>query len=505
MLIGLSLFALVVGAVACGRASGRSRADRLALCVLPPALCVAVFLALDICLASVWYHWNGSRLAPALALLKGVPLYCGPEQGPIQSTMYPPGSYLAYLPAALGSTPVAALFIASLLTIVYVCLAPALAFARTAGRRGLPVIAATLALFLASDLVEPLQHYMSKVHVDGPAMMFAMLACLAVTRFRPGHDRPLWLAALGVCLSLWCKQTMVPVVIVLPLFLGWLHGGRTALRFTGMLAAVGLLSAPAALLFAPWDVLVFQLLDMPSRYGFKEGGLAGALAEFGAFAWPSLLAFALVAGLRLATSRGRGLPALKAWATADPGFLLLVTAVLLTPVSLLGQWKFGGYANSYHNLYFLQVATLCLLIGSREIVLHVAVLLLTATVAIRLSGVSFGDELDALERCSDQVAYEFALAHPGELWFPWNPLATVMAEGRLDHQDRAVYDWTQAGQAVTTERLLSGIPPSVERMAYPTDVRRGNHRTITWLMNGREYKAARLDELPKFRVFPVRR
>src|SRR5207253_1569440 len=64
--------------------------------------------------------WNGSRLAPIFALVRGYRLYYPATEGPILDTLYGPVAVLAFLPATLFRTPTAAILAAGALEVAFV-------------------------------------------------------------------------------------------------------------------------------------------------------------------------------------------------------------------------------------------------------------------------------------------------------------------------------------------------------------------------------------------------
>jgi hypothetical protein len=65
-----------------------------------------------------------------------------------------------------------------------------------------------------------------------------------------------------------------------------------------------------------------------------------------------------------------------------------------------------------------------------------------------------------------QAAYEYLRRHPGAAYFPNQPLAHVLAEGRLYHFLGSVYERRVAGYPLTPEHLRRHIPPSIHAICY---------------------------------------
>jgi hypothetical protein len=70
-----------------------------------------------------------------------------------------------------------------------------------------------------------------------------------------------------------------------------------------------------------------------------------------------------------------------------------------------------------------------------------------------------------LWRNDPQLAYDFAVQHPGEVYYPWQPLATLLAEGRLYHFDYALMDRFIGGYEPTPEHLRANLPPRMRWIA----------------------------------------
>jgi hypothetical protein len=78
----------------------------------------------------------------------------------------------------------------------------------------------------------------------------------------------------------------------------------------------------------------------------------------------------------------------------------------------------------------------------------------------------FGD-LRLVRTSATQVAYNYERQHPGRAYFPFNPLASLLAEGKLTHFDPALLDREIAGYRISAEQLAAGLPASCELVAFP--------------------------------------
>src|SRR4051794_7761683 len=94
---------------------GRERIDSLMVLLAPASLYVLVAVSLMMALHAPQEDWSAGRFSPTYSLLRGYTLYYPADSGPIYNTIYPPMSYLAYLPAAFCDGPTTALFAAALI------------------------------------------------------------------------------------------------------------------------------------------------------------------------------------------------------------------------------------------------------------------------------------------------------------------------------------------------------------------------------------------------------
>jgi hypothetical protein len=427
---------------------------------------------------------SASRLVPAVALARGLPVYAGPDSGPIIDFMYGPVAAIAFLPAALAGTPSGALAIAVLVNAVAFFLPIGWLHRRVAGGWGW----AGFVLFVLAVVRDPgLVFSALTIHADAPALGLGALACGLLATAPPPLTRPrLAAVALAAVLAAWTKQTTAPLVVALLAF-AWLRDGRRAAVALGAwIAAVGLVvSAVCLVAFGPAELL-FNMATLPARMPWYDeatrGRLGTALAVgglLGRLAWlPAVVTAALLVALRRELR-------------SAPTTLFAAVAVVLVPVAIVSAAKVGGYLNTFSVCtYFLTAAaTLGLASVARagarggglpRMALVIGVAGLGLAVARGPGGPwTAPTTLARLRAWADnpqEHAYAAARAHPGEIYFPWNPLATLLAENRLDNNEIGAWNRDLARSPIDDALWRSRLPPRLRLLAS-----RPPRDAFTWL------------------------
>jgi hypothetical protein len=161
--------------------------------------------------------------------------------------------------------------------------------------------------------------------------------------------------------------------------------------------------------------------------------------------------------------------------------LLLFVGVAMVPTAVVGGAKLGAFLNahSYASYFIAGAATL----GAGELAARPdgcgTIARLSIAAALGALVVSYANSpvdvqaarqsLAGLRTWTDnpqQHAFEFARAHPGEVYFPLNPLASLQAEGRLDHAAVGIWDRSQAGFAPPPALLRRYLPPQLRWVAF---------------------------------------
>jgi hypothetical protein len=180
---------------------------------------------------------------------------------------------------------------------------------------------------------------------------------------------------------------------------------------------------------------------------------------------------------------------------------------ILGPLGVANRIKAGGEDSAFGACLYFVLAGLTL--GIRDVAqlqrAPLAKLLLAALVIVYLP-VSFS-KLNALPSLAmrvyqnpQQIAYDFVQRHPGQAYFPWNPLPVVMATGMLYHFDYGVAERLWSGLPVPADHYFAHIPANFEIIAYPPAYGDAQQKAaLSFLTDFRE--AASIPELPGWTVF----
>lgn len=488
------------------RAAGLPVMEQLLAGLLPATLMICFAVVLDRAGANLDFNWSPVRLAPAFALRYGETVYPGLHEGPVGGHIYGPMAALVYWPATICDSPSAALRLGGLIAsaVFFLPMLAYLAVAAGGHKRGFIWAGWGWVLFFLLVLrSDTLSYNAFLIHAEAPALGFAIAACAVLV---PGNNGSKWRLPLAAMLAIGAvcsKQTLVPLLVALPLYLWWRDGLPAALRFCGWLAGTLLVAGG---IFASWfgaDHLWLNQIVIPSKhpwlrsirdtmqpwiYDHDRGAQLAVLLE----AAPGLLrrcAKALVIMVALVVW--------KIWAnrgnTSDwvsriksgmrqPWGLTLWVALWLVPTSLLGRVKAGGDNNAYGPATcFACLSAACwLMLAVRDWYARrgvcdcrrlkrfiwpgmVGAQLLAAWLVV--SGVM------TYQACGNGAmdrAVSYAREHPGRVYFPWNPLLTLMAEQRAYHFAYGVYDRELAGMPVTLEHFRAGLPADVTEVLYST-------------------------------------
>ena len=408
--------------------------------------------------------WNAARLAPSFALARGLPIYALRDSGAQLGWFYGPVFPLWYLPVAFTDHPTLAVVLAGVVNLVTM-LAPFALVLRAAGvARGCFLAAATLVagLLLAADGTTHAGYYF--VHVDIVCVALGAAACVALHRATTdGRSRWLQLAALGAVLAFWTK------VLALPLFLGmglwlWREGHRRLIRpfLFWCLVYGGLVSLGVFACFGAPEVL-FDVWYVFARNPWA-GGAVLLVKNVGEVIWLAWVWLAL--GFWAWWDR-RTLPRTPLPEPAAAlARLLLWAAACQVPLGLAATLKVGASLNSLHAVWYLLLAAMIFFChrwtrpavsaGSLRPAVVFALAMLAAVVMAGRHTVMFGGVWTPY-RGQDELLAE-AKAHRGEIYFPGNPLVTLISERRIYPLDDALFCLWRSGLEPPVEAIWAAVP-----------------------------------------------
>ena len=394
--------------------------------------------------------WNDVRLAPSLALARGVSFYPGEHAGAVTTWIYGPLPILFWLPAALASTAAHALEIAGAINILGTVAAIAATCAWWPAPAGISIgvrerlLAAALAV-----AVWPFASF-QYLQADNLAIALGLLGNLLLVRQPTRTGR--WSAALLAVAGIACKQTSVGIAAAQVVWLGAVFGPREAGRHIGHCVVWGLL-------LAGWMIASFDVDGLKTNLFTVPGRLPWAVDPLGRIfdTAPQLVIHIAIPGMVLWLARK------WIWTRDSILFLPSLSWLLALPSSAAAFMKFGGTLNSLQSLpYWLPAALLAglgLLRAHRQAVQALSV---AAATAILIYGVRFAQTrslcfLPATEHYRQATSLADALH--GQIWFPWNPLVTIYSENRFYHVEDGLCMRFLAGRPLTVAHARQHLPP----------------------------------------------
>lgn len=413
--------------------------------------------------------WNAARLAPSFALARGLPIYALRDEGAHLGWFYGPGFPLWNLPLGFMENPTWALMAFAVWNAATWLLPLYFVVRVVLGGRPSVAVRATLcgAVLLWANPVTAGVFYF--VHVDGLCVASVLLAAVAlhaaaVRGWKPG----LPLAAVAVALAIATKQL---AVVFLPATFVWLwREGHARLIRAWLFWLVVVGGATAVVLFAGFgaEQLLFNGGWVPGRTPMRGGWalLVTQVVDVVVSGWLWWLAAGLGWWWARRTGRGRTLLTAEAGALVR---LLLWAALWQAPLGLLASLKEGGGLNSVHAIPYVLVAGV-VVIGA-AIAAHDRsdeakrsawpVRGLAAVMVVGLAAAARSDVVRNAEwtpyRSLDRWL-EQAKSSPGKIYFPWNPLITIIS-------DRKVYPFDDAVKCLWIAKLEP--PVDVIRAAMP--------------------------------------
>lgn len=487
---------LLVGAILFFRCSNRLPAERLSLLIAPAAIVVSLTLAAFHINSATDNPWSGARMIPAIGLFHGAKMYVGPDgPGAIMNTIYPPLSYLAYIPSALFANPTWSILIGSTISLL-LYMAPALVLALWPPKNGdgnffpLMGVVCALAFFQLTIMSKAMIHVAFQIHADAPTFAFVGLACMTLYRNRGEVALPnssCFISALFGAMAVWSKQTSMTMVAALPLWILLNHGFRATFRFTFYLAAM---LGAFLLLFATTlglKTLKFNLLDLPSSHPWYYQGsdLAHGLLVLGTdyfcyvAAVLAVLLLALLARNQLTPGGDSEVGGWRRRIGENPWLLFVLVGLAAAPLSLLSRIKIGGYWCNYAPTpYFLAMALIAVLMewyetnlrrGFKSFNAHLALIVLILVLAPLTRGAEGFAVINAVRdpmNNQHEQAYRYLKRHPGMAYFPWLPMSHLRAEGKIYHLEYGMSDRELGGFHVSPDHFRRNTPANFRYVCY---------------------------------------
>lgn len=490
--------ALGLGAYLLARSRSRLPMERLALLLCPPVVYVTLTLASLKVIQTPDNGWEATRLAPALALLSGAKLYVGPHgTGALMNTTFPPIAYLIYVPAGLFARATSAIIAGSCISLA-LYLAPTVALSfwpRKVGDGAWPLltkIVGVLILFQAALTSKALNHAAFSIHADAPMLAFTGFAALALTLSRRGNPlslRTCLVSTACASLAVWSELSAAPMILILPIWVFATRGFRDALRYS--LYLVLALASSTLLVRTMFGIssFTFNILELPRELPWYfpgpqfVDGLLVLSTEFFLFTISIIASILLAVLARWSLTPAESVPekrGLRRRLDENRWLLFVAMAFAAIPISFWARLQIGGFWNNYApTVYFLTIGLISLLLEwhaanhRRGLESFNAVLTLSMLLLV-VSPLAYGeDHFRSLvtahnpSRNEQEVAYRFSKRHPGEAYFPWNPLSNLMGEGRVYDFDCALFVREVTGHPITPLHVRANLAETVRYVCFP--------------------------------------
>jgi len=393
--------------------------------------------------------WAQPRLASAYALARGQELYLDLHSGAQLCWLYGPGFAVWMLPITLIPSLAWAEAVAvianalALLGALLWCLRPDTPDWRTAldrtGWTGLIVCSASLTA-----------GWFGGLHVDPLCIAFMLVALGAARRhLHSGATRWLHLSALAVALAVWTKQTAAVFPVVLVVGWGWERRWSLVFRWGGLtFGYTAVLSLLVGGVFG-FGRIWFYIVAIHQRLPWRAAD--GYFSLTGDTLWLDLLPWAALAALPWAVRRLKSFPP-----SPDSASPYAWLGLAMLPFGVAAALKEGGGFNSAHGLFFAAVA-----IGLR---LHaVASFGPVRLAAVLLLGVlALGNNSGRLGQWTPSPYQDrllaIAQAQRGRLYLPWNPLITLVSDGKVYPFEYALYAREITDSALTPSEIRNALP-----------------------------------------------
>jgi len=492
------ILALGVGIYLFRRLAGYDVFSRLLAAIVPAATLVLAEALLMRALHAPFWDWNAARLTPTFAITHGYKLYYEPNAGPALNFMYGPMAAYAYLPATLAETPTAAVIAASALGLIWF-FGPILWLLLQQGTGILAKVfglGAFVCFCFFSFVSSPLSYSGFSIHADAPALGLCACACAVLgLRKRPDSTPIFIVSGLLATVAVWTKQTMVPILPGLIAYVWLADGRRCALRYTLWIFVVGICVSLVFLALNDVRALIFNMfvkhlhhpLNHPTTGRRAERPLdnlffllvAARLLLYAAVT--PLLAVIVYGTYRFHGTAGSGLSRVRQWVSQNPWLLAAIVGVVMIPTSIICRIGVGGDSNDQSPaVYFLaagaalglvQCATGTSAPGRRipqwTAKLLMALLLVSFAYRAFVTPAAVSQTLAALPYNSSQKTYELAKQHPGMIYFPGNPLSSLLAEGRLYHFLMGLHERAMDGYSPSSQYFWEYMPPNMQLIVVP--------------------------------------
>jgi len=421
--------------------------------------------------------WSACRLMPTVAMLYGYPLYSGVSD-PLNAFVYGPIGAWVYLPAAIICKTFNNITIGLLtgnLSAFLLLITPFILLIAEKDKRK-HLIQIYLCFILVFSLLiglPPLRYVAFSIHVDSPGLTFCALSIIFAARSCKNQVYSPILAGLFLALSIFSKQTFIPgffVVFTLMLISGY---------SPTIIFLVSFMFASLAIIVIIWlsdslstmkDLYFYFFLGVPSRMTFLQSCYL-ILFPFGI----SIFIYLCVSWnhLKRCFSFSDFWIQLKDNFHFRLGFGLFLATFGFLPVGILGAKSIAGDVNHYAlPIYFLLIAIAHSVlqlsiqeIQTKKTSFFLAICFLISSINIFPLVNRFPGWYLYQNNFLDQ-AYRYSLNHPGAIYFPWQPLSVLLAEGRLYHLGEQIhYENILNKRTRTNEQYFSHLPLDISAIA----------------------------------------